>query len=65
MKKTRFEQIKEMNIEQMKQFLCRLTEATLELADISYVCDYCPAQKFCKLGHNGFEDWLLEEYEIK
>ena len=65
MKKTRFEQIKEMNIEQMKKFLCNLTEATLNLADISDVREYCPAQKFCKLGHTGFEDWLLEEWEIR
>ena len=63
--KTRFEQIKEMNTKDMTKFLCRFTEAVLELTGINDICDYCPASKFCRDGHTGFEDWLTEEMSIK
>ena len=61
--KTRFEQIKEMNIKEMTRFLCQLLDATFEFTDDN-VCDYCPASKFCKIGHTGFENWLSENMEI-
>lgn len=58
--KTRYKQITEMDKEEMTKFLCNLTEAILNLADIDGVCNYCPAQKYCKIGHTGYQDWLDE-----
>ena len=61
---TRFEQIKQMDTKEMTRFLCYFTETVLGLADIDYACDHCPASRFCKIGHNGFEDWLNEDIKI-
>ena len=58
--KTRFEQLKEMSIEDMTKFLCKFTEAILVDADIDNVCGYCPASKYCSYGHTGYIDWLKE-----
>ena len=63
--KTRFEQIKEMDIQQMTKFLCNFTEAILDSADIDNICDYCPAEKYCKVGHTGYVDWLKESMKLK
>lgn len=69
--KTRFEQIKDMDKETMTKFLCRYTWAILDLFEVDEnlsddaVCEYCPASKFCKVGHKGFTDWLDEEMQIR
>lgn len=59
--KTRFEQIKNMNEEEITRFFCKFTEAVLELAEIDDLCNYCPASKYCKIGHTGYADWLKED----
>mgnify|MGYP007038184224 CR=1 FL=1 len=53
---TRYEQIKEMTLEEMSSFLCECLVTD---------CGRCKATEYCHLGHTGFTDWLNEEvYEI-
>ena len=55
---TKAEKIRAMTDEELADFLCDIR------AHKSYGgCECCPADKFCKIGHTGFVDWLKKEVE--
>ena len=51
---TRYEQIKEMTLEEMSRFLCECLDTD---------CEDCKATEYCYNGHKGFIDWLREEVD--
>ena len=53
---TNREKLNAMTNEELSKFLCGLMNAD--------DCDTCPAQEYCKLGRNGFFDWLKADTEI-
>ena len=45
------DRIRKMTDEELALFLC----------DLSDECSHCPVTGICRLGHNGFFDWLERE----
>ena len=55
---TNADKIRSMTDEELADFLCDIG------ANDSYDgCEYCPAEKFCKIGQAGFDDWVKQEVE--
>lgn len=65
---TRIQFIQSCSLEELAKIFCSIID------DVDYqvhekggidieTCDYCPATEFCRIGHNGFLDWLLKERE--
>lgn len=52
---TNFEKIQGMTLEELANFLCRFVDVEVD------ECPHCPAWKYCKIGRNGFNDWLESE----
>ena len=56
---TRFEEIKTMSEEELADVLCEIVFDTHRNAGIDFDrCEACPAARYCRMGHNGFIDWL-------
>lgn len=47
-----------MNDMELSEFLCEVSSYTSE-----YRCEECMASEYFRKGHQGFIDWLQEEYE--
>jgi hypothetical protein len=63
---TRYEYIKNLSVEDLAEVLSCISQVTIDKAldteDIDYEsCKGCIAYDHCKLGHNGFIDWLNKE----
>ena len=56
MEKTNYDYIKKLSPKEMANYLC---EFVFKNSD---TCRYCVANKYCKMGHNGMEDWLQRPY---
>lgn len=57
------DKIRSMSDAELAEFLCAVSSYTSE-----YRCEECMASSYCKRDHQGFIDWLQEEYtgiEIK
>lgn len=52
-----YEYLKNITIEQMGHFLCESMDYQTE----GHPCDRCPMHDKCRLGLNGWLDWLKEE----
>ena len=55
-KVSRYDFIKNVNLEQMANFLCDMIDNNSPSG-----CATCPASEFCYTGHKGFIDWLKQE----
>jgi len=58
----RYLYLKNVNTEKVANFLCDMIEK-MDTVDNQDNCDCCPASDYCHSGHNGFIDWLKEEYK--
>ena len=61
---TRLEALQDQ--ERAAEILCDIVYETVWRAEVAtkkglYLCTSCPAQEWCREGHNGFIDWLKEE----
>lgn len=54
---TNFEKLKNADIDEMSQLLCKAIE---DITD-DYPCDHCPLEEFCNEQRNGWAKWLSEE----
>lgn len=54
---TNFDKIKNADIDEMAQLLCKAIE---DITD-EYPCDHCFMEGRCSNGHNGWTDWLKEK----
>ena len=61
---TRYEYIQSCSLEEMAHILCDILDVSLIDSDIR-PCDVCIATKYCKVGHNGFKDWLSKEAVLR
>ena len=50
---TKFDLIRSMDVDQLAKFLC---ETVSPKGTVN--CGTCPAQEYCRVGHNGWIDWL-------
>lgn len=51
---TNAERIRAMSDEELAKFLCEFRS----LGASNHPCNFCKAEEFCSLGHNGMIDWL-------
>lgn len=60
---TNYEHLKYMidNRKAVEQFLCYMIESRTE----DYCDHVCPMAEKCSRGHNGFGEWLSQEYSQK
>lgn len=61
---TRYEAIKNMDEQDMREFLCDLWLLSSD-PNTASACELCPMQHYCRPGHNGWEDFLAEEWDDK
>lgn len=59
---TRFQTIKNMNFNEMEQFLCDLWLLSSD-PDTATGCDHCPMFNHCGKGHCGWSDFLNDEWD--
>lgn len=59
---TRYEYLKNTTFENVAEFLCQIVDYSTP-EDKANMCDSCIASATCKKGHNGFMDWLKEDYK--
>lgn len=52
--------IRRMTDEEMAKFLCNIS-----VNPGRGMCELCIASSNCRAGHNGFLDWLKEEYNAE
>ncbi len=58
---TNAERIRAMSDEELAKFLCEFRS----LGASNHPCNFCKAEEFCSLGHNGMIDWLHRPAEEK
>ena len=58
MTQTNADRIRSMTDEDLAEFLCHAVSPSGVIN-----CSSCEAQGFCKMGHNGWLDWLKQEAE--
>lgn len=61
---TRYEAIKSMSKQDMRTFLCDLWLLSSD-PDTATGCDHCPMAYCCMKNHNGWIDFLNEEWDDK
>lgn len=47
--------IRAMTDEELAEFMCR------NVSNGTVNCAFCAAAEFCRMGHNGWLDWLRQE----
>lgn len=55
--KTNADRIRGMSDEKLAEFMCH------NVSNGTVNCAFCAAAEFCRMGHNGWIDWLKEETE--
>lgn len=56
-KQTNADRIRSMTDEELAEFMCsNVSNGTVN-------CAFCAAEEFCRMGHNGWLDWLKQECE--
>ena len=60
---TRMEYIQSCTKEQLVKFLCDIVNETNNRNEYASICEHCPAEGSCSVGHTGFIDWLEQEKE--
>lgn len=58
---TNYEFLKSVPVEKVAKALCIMIQDVEADGTVADVCKICPAEHYCKPGHNGFIDWLREE----
>lgn len=58
---TNYEFLKSVPVEKLAKALCELMQESEVNGSVEDICKICPAEHYCKPGHNGFIDWLKEE----
>lgn len=53
-KPTNADRIRAMSDEELAKFLCNFRSCDSD----GYPCSGCKAESYCRVGHNGMEDWL-------
>lgn len=61
---TRYEYIQSCSLEEMAHILCDILDVCMCEQNIR-PCDVCLATNDCKVGHNGFKDWLNKEAVLR
>ena len=56
-KPTNADRIRSMRDEELAEFMCH------NVSNGTVNCAFCAAAEFCRMGHNGWIDWLKEESE--
>ena len=52
---TNADRIRSMTDEELAEFICH------NVSNGTVNCAFCAAAEFCRMGHNGWLDWLREE----
>ena len=52
---TNADRIRAMTDEELAEFMCH------NVSNGTVNCAFCGAAEFCRMGHNGWLDWLKEE----
>ena len=52
---TNEDRIRSMTDEELAEFMCH------NVSNGTVNCAFCAAAEFCRMGHNGWLDWLKEE----
>ena len=47
--------VREMSDEELSEFMCH------NVSNGTVNCAFCAAAEFCRMGHNGWLDWLKQE----
>jgi hypothetical protein len=55
--KTNADRIRAMSNEELAEFMCH------NVSNGTVNCAFCAAAEFCRMGHNGWIDWLKQEAE--
>lgn len=50
------DRIRAMNDDELAAFLCNFRSCDSD----DHPCNGCAAEKYCRAGHNGMEDWLQQ-----
>lgn len=56
-KRTNADRIRAMTDEELAEFMCH------NVSNGTVNCAFCTAAEFCRMGHNGWLDWLKQEVE--
>jgi len=51
------DKIRSMTDEELAEFMCH------NVSNGTVNCAFCAAAEFCRMGHNGWLDWLKQEVE--
>lgn len=54
-KQTNADRIRSMSDEELAEFMCH------NVSNGTVNCAFCGAKEFCRMGHNGWLDWLRQE----
>jgi len=54
-RKTNADAIRDMTDEELAEFMCH------NVSNGTVNCAFCAAAEFCRMGHNGWLDWLRQE----
>ena len=54
-KKTNADRIRAMTDKELADFMCR------NISNGTVNCAFCAVAEFCRMGHNGWLDWLKQE----
>lgn len=52
---TNADRIRNMTDEELAEFMCH------NISNKTVNCAFCAAEEFCRMGHNGWLDWLKQE----
>ena len=55
---TNADRIRSMIDEELAEFMCH------NVSNGTVNCTFCAASEFCRMGHNGWLDWLKQEEDI-
>lgn len=54
---TNYDRIHAMSVEELAEFMCH------NVSNGTVNCAFCATAEFCRMGHNGWLDWLKQEVE--
>lgn len=54
-KPTKADRVRAMSNEELAEFMCH------NVSNGTVNCAFCAAAEFCRMGHNGWLDWLKQE----
>lgn len=52
---TNGDRIRSMSDEELAEFMCH------NVSNGTVNCAFCAAAEFCRMGHNGWHDWMKQE----